>query len=474
MKKRAATRVARAVGIDDGAVGDHGEAATDLLVEEDGSVVTTELDGLAKAASPGGIASLVADEVVMDDGPPLSGAETQTDGTSDLLAVYFRDLGCEKIMTRQQEGALATRIEELRRSLWRAALSYPPFIAGICELAREVLPAPGCPGAELDAMILAARKLRDRDLNLHREQYQRSREALAHALAGADIDSLVADRMLADLVSIEAGQHSSLSIKVKLPPCGSLPFVSYVHGVRREYQAFWSARAEFVQANLRLVVTIARRYSRYMSLQDLIQEGNLGLMKAVNRFDPGKGCRFSTYGSWWIRHAVTRAIADKGRTVRLPVHMIDACTKVVRARRRFEARHGRLASDAELAETSGVSLERIARMHVSLLEAPVSFDQRLPGDTDLTLLDAMEDTSTPPAPEAMDHELLMANLHELFEALSPFEADILRKRMGMGDCAEMTLKEIGGHYGLSRERIRQLQEVALAKLRAEFDRRGLL
>ena len=394
---------------------------------------------------------------------------------SGPLALYFREIARAEIMSREQECTLAARIGERRRSLWRAALSYPPFVAGICELAREVLPAAACPSAALDAMIVAARKLRDRDLLTHREQYESSRRTLMDALAGTDVDNLVADRVLADLISIESGQQGGLSMKVKLPPRGSLPFLSYVHGVRREYHAFWAARAEFVQANLRLVVTIARRYSRgRMSLQDLIQEGNLGLMKAVNRFDPHKGCRFSTYGSWWIRHAVTRAIADKGRTVRLPVHMIDAHGKVLRARRQFEARHGRPASEAEVAASCGVSPERLARMRVSLLEAPVSFDQRLSGESDLTLLDIMEDTSATSAHEVMDHELQMDHLRELFATLPPFEAEILRKRMGMNDGAEMTLKEIGNHYGLSRERIRQLQEQALARLRAEFDRRGLL
>jgi len=405
---------------------------------------------------------------------PVS-AEFGADADGEL-SHYFRGIARAELMSREQECELATRIEELRHSLWTAALGYPPFIAGLCELACEVLPATSCPTAALDAMTLAARKLRDRDLTVHREQYARARVALTRALAVADIDNLLADRMLADLISIEAGEARGLSMKVKLPPRGSLPFLKHVHAVRSEYQALWSARTEFVQANLRLVVTIARRYSRgrnRMPLQDLIQEGNLGLMKAVNRFDPRKGCRFSTYGCWWIRHAVTRAIADKGRTVRLPVHMIDAYGKVLRTQRQFETCHGRPASEAELAEASGIGIERLSRMRFSLIESPVSFDQRLSGDTDLTLLDAMEDTSLRTAPEAMDDARLMTNLKELLADLPPFEAEILRKRMGMDDEAEMTLHDIGRQFGLSRERIRQLQEQALARLRAAFDLRGL-
>ena len=405
------------------------------------------------------------------------GAEptSSPDSSAGFLAPYFRDLATVDVMTRDEELGAATRIATLRQSYWRSILSYPPFIDGICELAREVLPAETCPADALDTMRRASRALRDRDLLVHQKAYEAARDRLTLALAEADVDGLVSDRVLADLGSVEAGLNDGLSMKVKLPRRGSLPFLHYVTTVRANHHALWSVKNAFVKANLRLVVTIARRFNHgRLPLQDLIQEGNIGLMKAVDRFDHRKGFRFSTYGSWWIRHAISRSIADKARAVRLPVHMIDAYNKVCRARRDYEAQHGRKPTEAELATLTGVSAERLQRMNYSLVENPVSLDQPLSGDTGLTLLDAVEDTQTPEAAEIMDNDLLMNNLREVFMALSPMEADILRKRMGMGDEQELTLKEIGERYSLSRERIRQLQEQALGKLRDEFKRRDLM
>ena len=410
---------------------------------------------------------------------PVS-VETPSEPTSSpdnagFLAPYFRDLATVDVMTRDEELGAAVRIATLRQTYWRSILSYPPFIDGICELAREVLPAETCPTEALETMRKASRALRDRDLLVHQKAYEAARERLTLALAEADVDGLVSDRVLADLGSVEAGLNDGLSMKVKLPRRGSLPFLHYVTTVRANHHALWSVKNAFVKANLRLVVTIARRFNHgRLPLQDLIQEGNIGLMKAVDRFDHRKGFRFSTYGSWWIRHAISRSIADKARAVRLPVHMIDAYNKVCRARRDYEAQHGRKPTEAELATITGVSAERLQRMNYSLVENPVSLDQPLSGDTGLTLLDAVEDTQTPEAAEIMDNDLLMSNLRDVFSALSPMEADILRKRMGMGDEQELTLKEIGERYSLSRERIRQLQEQALGKLRDEFKRRELM
>jgi RNA polymerase primary sigma factor len=396
-------------------------------------------------------------------------------GESGFLAPYFRDLSAVDVMTRDEELAAAIRIANLRRTYWRAILSYPPFVEGICDLAAELLSGDEGRAEVFAEMKKTSRNLRDRDLLVHQKAFEAARERMVELMAEADVDGVVGDRVLADLGQVEAGNHEGLTMKLKLPRKGSLPFMQYVSTVRQQHQALWTAKMEFVKANLRLVVTIARRFTHgRMSLQDLIQEGNIGLMKAVDRFDHRRGFRFSTYGSWWIRHAISRSIADKGRAVRLPVHMIDAHNKVNRARREFEAIHGRRPTDAEVATLTGVSTERIQRMRWSLVESPVSLDQPVADDTGLTLLDAIEDTSEAPASEQIDHALLMDRLREVFDSLPTIEADILRKRMGLGDEEEMTLKEIGERYSLSRERIRQLQEQALGKLRNEFKRRDLM
>jgi RNA polymerase primary sigma factor len=405
---------------------------------------------------------------------PVDLLDTPSESTG-FLAPYFRDLSTVDVMTREEELEAAIRISTLRRTYWRSILSYPPFIEGICDLATQLLPDSEPRTEALAAMKRDSRNLRDRDLLVHQKAYEASCERLTEVLAEADVDGVVSDRVLADLACVEAGNNEGLSMKLKLPRKGSLPFLTYLTAVRKNHHALWTAKMAFVKANLRLVVTIARRFNHgRMALQDLIQEGNIGLMKAVDRFDHRKGFRFSTYGSWWIRHAISRSIADKGRAVRLPVHMIDAHNKVNRARREFEAVHGRRPTDVELAKLTGVSAERIQRMRWSLVENPVSLDQPLSDETGLTFLDAIEDTNTAAPAELMDNELLMDQLREVFAALPPIEADILRKRMGLGDEQEMTLKEIGERYSLSRERIRQLQEQALGKLRSEFKRRDLM
>jgi RNA polymerase primary sigma factor len=235
-------------------------------------------------------------------------------------------------------------------------------------------------------------------------------------------------------------------------------------------------QARVRQANLRLVVTIARRFNHgRMPLQDLIQEGNIGLMKAVDRFDHRKGFRFSTYGSWWIRHAITRAIADKARAVRLPVHMIDAYNKVSRARREFEAVPRPPPHRGRARRRHRRQPERLQRMRVLADREP-----RQPRPAALRRLGPHPPRrhrghQHPAEPaEAMDNDLLMDNLREVFETLSPMEADILRKRMGLDDEQEMTLKEIGATTRSRASASASSRSRPSPSSAAEFERRGLL
>jgi RNA polymerase primary sigma factor len=223
------------------------------------------------------------------------------------------------------------------------------------------------------------------------------------------------------------------------------------------------------------VVTMARRYNRgALPLPDLIQEGNIGLMKAVDRFDPARGFRFSTYASWWIRHAISRALADKGREVRVPVHMIDVYHKLKRTRQRFATLKGREPTDEELAERAEVPIEKIQRLRQCLLDAGPSLDSPVAGAEGRTVGELLEDENTPLPAEMLQARAMGDKVRELLDRLRPIEADVLRKRFGLDEGEPMTLREIGEQYSLSRERIRQLQEQALIKIRRELRRQDLM
>jgi len=401
--------------------------------------------------------------------------ESQKREEGGFLLPYFREMASFSVMTAEQELVAATNIAELRVALWRAILSYPPFIDAIVVLVCECYPPDKAPSAEIETLQQASRALRDRDLVAHQQAFEAARNACATSLAYLDVDALVSDPVLADLVGIAEGTRDGLHMDVKFPRRGSVPYADYVHQAQRENLALARAKRAFVLANLRLVVTLAKRFNNgWMPLQDLIQEGNIGLMKAVDRFDHRRGFRFSTYGTWWIRHAISRAIADKAREVRLPVHMIEAYNKVKRASREFESRNGRKPTDAELAKKVNVSVDRIRRMYASLVEMPQSLSQPISRDSTISLLDLLEDDDAVEPNSVLDTQILLHSLQELLNSLSPIEADILRSRMGFGDVPEMTLKQLGERYSLSRERIRQLQERALSKLRREFKRRSLM
>ena len=301
----------------------------------------------------------------------------------------------------------------------------------------------------------------------------------------ADFDPAAIDEEESeDLTSLSTGQYlddvSDDSVRLYLREIGKIPLLSAEEEMelaRRIIEGDKKAKDKMAEANMRLVVSIAKRYSgRGLDFLDLIQEGNTGLLRAVEKFDPDKGFKFSTYATWWIRQAITRAIADQARTIRIPVHMVETINKLLRTQRRMTQELNREPTIEELAKELEMEPEKVEyvmkiKQDISSLDAGVGRDGDDDGES--VLGDFIEDEGTISPEESASNQLLKEQVKDLLGTLSDREQKIVRMRFGLDNGKSHTLEEVGQEFAVTRERIRQIEAKALAKLRKHKDAKKL-
>ena len=448
----------------------------------------------------------------------------------DLVDTYFRQMGDAPWLSREEEIALAKRIEASQQAMLRALCSVPMLVERIGNWENDLaegrlrlaeLVNLSAAGAEPDAAdetldcdvaapgagdknpetpataapeqvsvttthLRAMTALAQQIISLSRKRLAslgRGRDLAKTSRARLqDLTSRLADEAAAfrlhpdrvsDLVEVLECEHRMLRGMARRPSKnadrGGLPvlefqsLVAQVGKARREIKA---AREQMLKAHLRLVVSIARKYRRKSSLDllDLIQEGNMGLMHAIEKFDYRRGVKISTYAVWWIRQSIARAIADQARTIRIPVHMTESAAKVLRERRRLYQKEGRDPRPDEIAARMGVPIARVEQV-LSMVQEPTSLDAPVGEDGDATLGDLIRAPNAVDPQAAAEASALRKVVAEALDGLTPREQRILRMRFGIGGTTDHTLEEIGKEFGVTRERIRQIEAKALDKLR---------
>ena len=411
--------------------------------------------------------------------PPPTRSETEP---LESVDVYFRHMSKVQLLTREGEVELAMRVEQGERAMLEAIVGSVIATGELTRVADSIKrgklrvrdlvrnlddeeaqdPASATRISKLFTRAAKSAETRT-SLPARTTKAERAKHDKEHTKIVDELEALRIDRPVIERVV------KRLRLESRHDPRAA-ETLRALHKGKREADR---AKAELIKANLRLVVSLAKKHTnRGLQLLDLVQEGNIGLMRAVDKFDYRRGYKFSTYATWWVRQAISRAIADQGRTIRVPVHMFESWQKLVRTSRALVQEFGREPTPDELAEKTGIPLDKV-RTVLRIAKEPVSLETPMGADGEASLGDFVPDDHSTSPDEAFAKSRFSEQTRQLLKTLTPREERILRMRFGIDEPGDMTLEEVGQTFHLTRERIRQIETKALRKLRLPSQHRKL-